>query len=102
MTDDTHVIDNPARSRFELVADGQVAGHIRYTVDGDRIVLVHAEVDEAFAGRGHGSRLVRGTLDLIRRTDRPMVNDCPFVARWVARNPEYADLVPIDEHSTNG
>lgn len=102
MTDDTHVIDNPARSRYELIAGGQVAGHIRYTVDGDRIVLVHTEVDEHYAGRGYGSRIVRGTLDLIRQTERPMVNDCPFITRWVARNPEYADLVPIDEPSTSG
>ena len=102
MPQDAHVIDSPELSRYELIADGRVAGFVRYRVDSDHIVLVHTEVDDAFAGRGYASRLLRGTLDLIRLTERPMVNDCPFIARWVARNPEYADLVPIDEHSTAG
>jgi predicted GNAT family acetyltransferase len=102
MTDHTHVLDNPAHSRYELIADGEVAGYVQYTDDGQRIVLVHTEVGEAYAGRGYGSRVVRGTLDLIRETGRPMVNECPFITRWVARNPEYADLVPTDEHSTSG
>lgn len=92
MPEDTHVIDSPDRSRYELIVDGQVAGFVRYRVEGDHIVLVHTEVDEAFAGQGFASRLLRGTLDLIRDTSRPTINDCPFITRWVRRNPQYAGI----------
>jgi predicted GNAT family acetyltransferase len=89
---DTRVVDNPDRSQFELLADGEVAGYVRYLERDGSIVLVHTEVDAAYAGRGYGSRLARGTLDLIRDSGRPMVNECPFLLRWVERNPEYADV----------
>jgi predicted GNAT family acetyltransferase len=89
---DTQVVDNPDRSRFELLEDNAVAGYVRYTERDGARVLVHTEVDQAHAGKGYGSRLARGALDLIRASGLPMVNECPFLARWIERNPEYADL----------
>ena len=28
--------------------------------------------------------------------------DCPFVRGWIAKHPEYVDLVPADEHARYG
>jgi predicted GNAT family acetyltransferase len=87
------VIDNPASSRFELAHETAVA-FIEYRREGDgRIVLTHTEVPETLSGRGIGSRLVRGTLDLLRGVGLSVVPRCEFVAAFIERHPEYQDLL---------
>jgi uncharacterized protein len=56
-------------------------------------VLVHTEVDPAFEGHGVGGRLAGYALDDVRRRGVAAVAQCPFVARYVRRHPEYADVV---------
>ena len=59
------VRDNAARHRFELDADGHVA-FSNYQRDGDLLTIMHTEVPAALNGRGIGSALVRGLLDIAR------------------------------------
>jgi predicted GNAT family acetyltransferase len=89
------VTDNPALSRYEMAVDGTIA-FVAYRRDGDVVALTHTEVPPALSGRGVGSALARGTLDLVRAaglTIRPL---CPFIAAFIARHPDYADLVAAD------
>ena len=85
------VIDNVARSRFELGPDG-AKGFVDYRRSGTTLQLTHAEVPASLAGQGLGTRLVRETLDLIRSRDERMVAVCPFIKDFVRRHPDYADL----------
>jgi uncharacterized protein len=85
------VTDNPARSRFELGHDGS-GGFIDYRRSGRTLFLNHAEVPDALAGHGVGTRLVREALDLIRSRGERMVPECPFIKAFVRRYPAYADL----------
>jgi len=85
------VSDNPARSRFELGPDG-ASGFIDYRRSERTLFLNHAEVPDALAGHGLGTRLVRESLDLIRSRGERMVPVCPFIKAFVRRYPEYADL----------
>jgi len=89
------VKDNPAKGRFEMTS-GDVLAVIEYRRAGDRIVLIHTEVPDALAGQGVGSRLVRGVLDAIRAEGTKVVPRCEFVAAFIARHPEYQDLVAQD------
>lgn len=86
------VTDNAARRRFELDVEGGQA-FIDYRRRGDVVTLVHAEVPEAMQGRGIGSALVRGTLELVRAREERIVPVCPFVVDYLARHPEFRDLV---------
>jgi uncharacterized protein len=90
------VQDNPQELRYEALQDGEPVGLIRYRVEPGVVVLVHTEVDEAVEGTGVGSRLVRGALDDIRARGLRLVPVCPFVAAYLRRHPEYADLVGVD------
>jgi predicted GNAT family acetyltransferase len=83
--------DNVARSRFELGVDGE-KGVVDYRRSGTTLYLTHAEVPASLAGHGLGTRLVRDTLDLIRRRNERMVAVCPFIKAFVRRNPDYAEL----------
>jgi len=87
-----NVRDNAERHRFELDADGYVA-FSNYKRDGGTITIMHTEVPKELSGKGIGSALVRGLLDIVRAQGRAVKPLCPFVAGYIAKHPEYADLV---------
>lgn len=86
------VVDNPARNRFEMDVDGAIA-FVDYRVMGDVLVVPHTEVPRALEGRGIGTKLVLGSLDLIRASGRKVRPYCGFYANIIARHPEYRDLM---------
>ena len=78
-------------------AYGRLAGLAQYRLtDPGLIVFIHTEIDDAFEGRGLGSILVRAALDAARSRGLAVRPDCPFVRGYIARHPEYLDLVPAD------
>jgi predicted GNAT family acetyltransferase len=87
------VVDNPSELRYELWVDDRLAGEIRYTLDEDVVTMVHTEIDPAFEGSGLGQALVGDALDDARASGRRVRPLCPYVAKYIARHPEYADIV---------
>jgi len=90
MADD--VSDNTAKSRYELNVDGHIA-FVDYRLRPDKIILVHTEVPSELGGRGVGSKLARGTLDAVRKRGLKADIRCDFLASYIQKHPEYADLV---------
>ncbi len=86
------VRDNLARRRYELEVPGGPA-FIDYRRDAGVVTLVHAEVPQALQGRGVGSALVKGALDLARERGERVIPACPFTAAYLRRHPEYQDLL---------
>ena len=86
------VVENPGQNRFELTLDGGTA-LVAYRRDGERLVLVHTEVPSQFAGQGIGSKLAKGVFELLRASGRKAVVRCEFLKGWVAKHPEYDDVV---------
>jgi predicted GNAT family acetyltransferase len=84
--------DNTALSRFELEADGHVA-FANYTTEPGVITLTHTEVPRALREGGVGTKLVLGTLALIRERGERVRPRCSFVRHVIAQHPELADLV---------
>ena len=91
MTPDS-VRDNSERNRFELPLDGHTA-FSEYRRNGDVLTIMHTEVPPELNGRGIGSALVRGMLDIVRRDSLKVVPRCPFVRAYIDKHPEYADLL---------
>jgi hypothetical protein len=86
------VRDNPALNRFELDLDGHMAVAY-YQLAPGVITFRHTEVPQALSGHGIGSRLVRGALDAARARGLKVVAKCPFVAAYMAKHPEFNDLL---------
>ncbi|WP_454654630.1 GNAT family N-acetyltransferase [Bosea beijingensis] len=86
------VVENVEQNRFELTLDGGTA-IVAYRRDGERLVLVHTEVPSQFAGQGIGSKLAKGVFELLRASGRKAVVRCEFLKGWVAKHPEYDDVV---------
>ena len=88
----SEVRDNTALSRFELDADGHTAVAY-YSLSPGVITFVHTEVATEVMGRGIASRLIRGALEMARERGLKVVPRCSFVGAYMARHPEFSDLL---------
>jgi predicted GNAT family acetyltransferase len=87
-----NVRDNTQRHRFELDADGHVAFSNYQLADG-LLTVLHTEVPSALNGKGIGSRLVRGVLEIARAQGLKVMPKCPFVKAYLDKHPEFADFL---------
>ena len=94
---DVAVRDNMPEARYEALVDGELAGISQYDPRDGAVTFTHTVVLPDWEGKGVGSRLVRGALDDVRARGLAVVPACPYVAVWIRRHPEYADLVPEAE-----
>jgi uncharacterized protein len=85
--------DVPEQNHYELRLDDRLIGLLAYRRRPGRIALTHTEVEPACSGRGFGSRLVETALGEARKAGLQVLPLCPFVARYIDRHPEYAELV---------
>lgn len=94
---DVVVRDAPDRNRWEARLDdgpdAPVVGYAAYRREGDRITFTHTVVEPEHEGAGVGSALARAALEGARAAGLRVVPQCPFVAAWIRRHPDYADLV---------
>ncbi|MEU8137008.1 GNAT family N-acetyltransferase [Streptodolium elevatio] len=87
------VTDNAAENRYEARIDGKVAGVAEYIRSKGVIAFVHTEVEPQYEGQGVGAALVRSSLDEARTAGLAVLPTCPFYAGWIARHPDYQDVV---------
>jgi uncharacterized protein len=83
---------NTIESRFEIEAAGRLAV-AEYLLAGDRMTFTHTFVPPELRGGDLAPRLVRAGLEFARATGRRVVPQCSYVARFIQRNPEFADLL---------
>jgi predicted GNAT family acetyltransferase len=93
---DIEIVDVPEKHRYEARVDGRVAGFAAYRRRPDAVVFTHTEVDDAYEGKGVGSVLAKGALDDVRAHGGAVVAQCPFIAAYIRRHPEYQDLLAGD------
>lgn len=93
------VVDDPDAGRFEIRVDGAVAGYAEYRAEGSALAFTHTVVESAYEGQGIGSALARAALDAARERGVQVLPYCPFIRGWIAKHPEYVDLVPVGERA---
>lgn len=86
-----NVIKNSAENRFELWVDGQLS-KLDYREDGDTIVLTHVGVPVEFRGRGLAGVITKAGLEYAKAKSLRVIPICSYVAAYIRRNPQYADL----------
>lgn len=89
------VSDVPGAKRYEARVEGEpkVAGVADYIRTTELVAFVHTEVSPEHEGRGVGAALVRTALSEARAANLRVLATCPFFAGWIARHPEYQDLL---------
>jgi predicted GNAT family acetyltransferase len=87
------VSHNVEKQRYEIHVDGTFAGLTQALEDGEVVTMPHTKIFDEFEGQGLASQLVTGALDDIRSRGKKIVAECPYVAQFVVKHPEYADLL---------
>ena len=88
------VADNPEQARYEIRADGELAGFVQYHLRDGVIAFLHTETDPRFRGHGVAGRLIQSSLEAARELHLGVLPYCPYTRRWIAEHPDYVDLVP--------
>ena len=78
--------------RYEMDVGGGTALAFYRLIDGV-MTLTHTEVPTALRGRGIGSQMMHGVLQSVRAQGLKVIPRCPFVADFIDRHPQYADLL---------
>jgi uncharacterized protein len=86
------VRNNAELNRFELKVDGHLAVAY-YRPSPGVITFTHTEVPSELGGRGVGSMLVKGALELARAQGFKVASRCPFVSAYLGKHPEFNDLL---------
>ena len=86
------VIDNEAKSCFELEENGELA-FATYRRQGDVYTIPHVEAAMALRGKGTAGRLMDGIAAIARANSYKIHPTCPYAVAWFRRHPENAALV---------
>jgi len=79
-------------SRFEIRMDEGVA-FLLFRLRGTKLSLIHTEVPLARQHQGLADALARAALEYARGHSLRVKVICPFVAKYLARHPEFQDVV---------
>ena len=78
--------------RFEIERNGEVA-YLDYSLAGNILTLSHTEVPENLRHMGLASSLAETALHWARERNLKVDIVCPTVQQYIAKHPEYSDLV---------
>lgn len=105
-TETVLVSDAPERGRFEISVDGRTVGLAEYVdaaaAGGTERTFPHTEIDAAYGGRGLSTILIQNALDATRVQGYQVVPSCSAVHRFIAKHPEYVDLVSAERRTELG
>ena len=89
---DLTLTKNTDANRYEAWDGDALAGFAEYQLTDQLIVLTHTEVDPSYEGKGVGSQVARFALDDVRAAGKKVDPVCPYVASWIDKHPDYADV----------
>jgi uncharacterized protein len=92
MTEPVAVRHNADEHRYEATVDGHLSV-CEYEVVENKMVFTHTLVPPELRGRGIAEQLVRTALADARAAGRKVVPACSYVAVFIKRHQEYADLL---------
>lgn len=78
---------------FVLRTDAGPSAALSYTPANGLVIFEHTFVPEELRGQGLAAHLVRSALTEARQRHWRVVPRCEYVAGFIARHPEFADLI---------
>jgi predicted GNAT family acetyltransferase len=86
------ITNDETLNRLQVAVAGGL-GILRYRIQGDTIWLLHVQVPGESQGHGVASKLTQTALHLAKERDLKVVPVCSFIATYIRRHPEYAELL---------
>jgi predicted GNAT family acetyltransferase len=86
------IVRDAGHNRVEITIGDQTA-FLTYRLKDNVLSLIHTEVPPALRGKGMGDALARAVLNDAKDHGLTVKPNCPFVAAFIRRHPEYVGLV---------
>lgn len=87
-------INNEKKGQFEALENGLQAGVMAYVWAGSgKFIIDHTEVNQDFAGKGVGKKLVLAAVNYARENKMKILPLCPFAKSVFDKTPEIQDVL---------
>ena len=90
--DQVNIVHNESARRFEADVQGLTA-FLVYKIAPSCMIVQHTEVPPELESRGLAAKLTCAALDFARSQNLLVVPACPYTASFIAKHPEYSDLL---------
>jgi predicted GNAT family acetyltransferase len=87
------VLNDAEHGRWIATLGADAIAELPYRFVGGRVVLLSTWVNHAYRNHRVATELVSRVLDEIRASGKKITIICPVVGEFIARNPEYLDLI---------
>lgn len=87
------VVNDAERSRWIATLGDEAIGELTYRFVGGRVALLSTWVNHPYRNHRVATELIARALDEIRETGKKITIICPVVGEFIARNPQYRDLI---------
>ncbi len=87
------LINDTERGRWIIALGAEAIGELNYRFVGGRVVLLSIWVNHAYRNRRVATEVISRILEEIRGAGKKITIICPVVGEFVARNPQYLDLI---------
>lgn len=87
------VINVTERRRYEVSINGEAAGLAAYVDTATQRIFYQTKIAEQFGGRSLRDTLIAAALADTRATGKRVVALCPYVAAYVDRSEDFADIL---------
>ena len=87
------VLNDAEHGRWIATLGADAIAELPYRFVGGRIVLLTTWVNHAYRNNRVATELISRVLDEIRESGKKITIICPVVGEFIARNPEYLDLI---------
>jgi uncharacterized protein len=88
------ITNNTIMHRFEAEIGADKAT-LEYSLESNVITFLHTRVPESIGGRGIGTALVTAGLDYAVKNGFRVIPQCPFVAAFLEKHPEYQERLRV-------
>lgn len=87
-------INNEKKGAFKAMDNNIIAGELVYTWAGsDKFIIEHTEVDDNYAGKSIGKKLVMEAVKYARENKKKILPLCPFAKALFDKLPEIHDVL---------
>ena len=87
------VVNDAEHGRWIATLGAEAIAELPYRFVGGRVVLLSTWVDPVYRDNRVATELVARVLDEVRESGKKITIICPVVGVFIARHPEYADLI---------
>lgn len=94
------VRNNKEKMRFEIAIDGEIA-YLDYRFYHKSIAFMHTVVPASWSGKGLASTLATYAFQYAKEHHMPVMVYCPFVSKFLKKNPIYREQLDPKYYTGN-